>query len=161
MVKEILLTQGKVALIDDDDYDLVSSFKWYASKEGNCWYAMRQAYNPIREKIRLHRFLLNPKPNEQCDHINGDGLDNRRNNIRIVTVSQNHMNRKRRLGSSSQFKGVSKCKSTNKWVARIEVKQKHIHLGYFFDEVEAAKAYNVAALKHFREYARINQFNEE
>ena len=151
---KILLTQGKAAIIDVVDYDLIRSIKWCAVKNGNNWYAKHKT-------IYLHRFLLNPKSNEECDHINGDGLDNRRCNLRIVTSAQNSMNSQKRPGyTSSRFKGVSWDKANNRWRADICVDYKKMYLGLFSDEVEAVKAYNVTASEYFGEYAKLNQFTE-
>lgn len=158
---EIPLTQGKIAIIDDEDYNSVSKYNWQVRKSYNVWYALRSSHTPIRKTIFLHRFLLHPKSNERCDHINGDGLDNRRINLRIATFAQNQMNRRKNPGFSSRFKGVMWNKQHNKWMTQIKINKKQIHLGYFSDEVEAAKAYNVAALEHFGEYARLNQFKEK
>ncbi len=162
-IMEIPLTQGKVAIIDRSDYDLVSPFKWCAIQDGDRWYAVRMTYIPTKKTIRLHRFLLNSKSNEKCDHINYDGLDNRRSNLRIVTNSQNMMNQMKRSGTSSRFKGVVWHKRDKIWEAYIRHNQRGIYLGRFSDEVEAAKAYNMAAIKYFGEYARLNQLggNEE
>jgi len=155
---EIPLTQGKVAIIDRSDYDLVSPFKWCAAKSGNRWYAVRTTYIPTKKTIRLHRLLLNSKPNEKCDHINHDGLDNRRSNLRVATNSQNMMNQFKLSGTtSSHFKGVVWHKRDKIWEASIRLNQRGIYLGRFSDEVEAAKAYNMAAIKYFGEYARLNQ----
>ena len=156
MVKEIPLTKGLVALIDDEDYERVNQYKWYACKNSNTYYVKHTINH--HSKFLLHRFILGVKPNEQVDHINGNGLDNRICNLRITTQSQNLMNRKKftRL-CSSKYKGVCWCKQTHKWSAKIQVNGKRKHLGRFLNEDDAGKAYNEAAKKHYGEYARLNQ----
>lgn len=105
----------------------------------------------------MHQLILfSPKPLE-IDHVDGNGLNNQRMNLRICTHLQNTMNRKKSKGKSSVFKGVVWNKEKNNWRARIRVNKKLIHLGYFFIEAEAAKIYNIAAVKYFKEFARLNK----
>ncbi len=161
---KIPLSKGKFAIVDDVDFELVNRYKWHTkdTKTGKRWYANRSVWGPPRKNILLHRFLLNPKPDEQCDHINGDGLDNRRSNLRIATNSQNNMNRQKQSGKySSHFKGVTWHKLGNKWMAQIHFNNKILYLGLFLNEIDAAKAYNLAASKYFGEYANLNQFKEK
>lgn len=155
MVKEIPLTQGKVALVDDEDYERVIKYKWYACKNSNTYYVKHTINH--HSKFLLHRFILGVKSNEQVDHINNNGLDCRRCNLRITTQSQNLMNAKKRPNTSSKYKGVNWCKQTHKWSAKIQVNGKRKHLGRFSNEDDAGKAYNEAAKKHYGEYARLNQ----
>lgn len=154
MVKEIQLTQGKVALVDDADFEWLSQWNWCALRQrgNNRWYAVR-GRNPL---IYMHRLILNPPEGYESDHIDGGGLNNRRSNLRICTCSQNHMNRHRAWGSSI-YKGVYYYKRYMKWGARIQINRKQLHLGYFNSEIEAAKAYNKAAIKYYGEFARINE----
>jgi hypothetical protein len=156
MVKEIILKRGQIALVDDEDYERVNKLKWYAEKRRNTFYA--RAYNPItRKPIRMHRFILNPKNNERIDHINNNGLDGRRCNMRIATNAQNLMNVAKRLnGSSSKYKGVYWYKRYNKWGSHIGVDGKTIHLGFFINEIDAAHAYDNAAKRLFGGYAWLN-----
>lgn len=151
---EIPLTQGQVALIDDEDWDLVSEFKWFAQKDKKTYYARRAN----RPKVLLHRFILQAKVGQKVDHIKGNWLDNRRENLRIATSSQNQWNQQAySQRGSSKFKGVSLYRPYSKWLACIRVNNKRIHLGYFKDEKEAALAYNEAALEYFGEFARLNE----
>ena len=157
MTKEIPLTQGKVAIVDDKDYPIINSFKWsaavrYSAKSERC-YAVRSVGKKV---ILMHRLILGITSELQCDHINGDGLDNRRSNLRIATNTQNQMNRQKQPRCTSQFKGVCWDKSRKKWVALIMVNQKHIHLGRYNEEIDAAKAYDAAAKMLFRKYANLN-----
>jgi len=158
-MKEIPLTQGKVALVDDDDYERVMQFKWYVFKTGNRWYAGSNSPGlPMR--ILLHRFILGLKPNDpEVDHVNGNGLDCRKSNLRFATRSQNMANRLKPNGSySSIYKGVTWNKTKQKWQAQIRADYKHISLGYFPLEQEenAARAYDKGAIKYFGEFAKTN-----
>lgn len=106
-MKKIKLTQDKVALVDDADYKILSKVKWYARRDRNTFYAQRKNFIDGRWKIVLmHRFIMNPSDDMFIDHINRNGLDNRRENLRIVTHSQNHFNEKLRVDNTSGFKGV-------------------------------------------------------
>lgn len=140
---------GKFALVDDDDFELASKFKWYLSGE----YPVRSfGQRPNRTKISLHRFLMNTPLGMMTDHINGNGLDNRRSNLRICTVAQNTMNSKKGMRNSSKYKGVTKNKP---WRAYIGTKT----IGHFSSENEAAEAYNNAAKKLYGKFARLNIIN--
>ena len=126
-MREIILTQGKVALVDDKDYDQVSQFKWYASRERNSWYAVRKiCVDGKRHNCRMHRFILGLLGKELFDHINSDGLDNRRKNLRACTASQNQQNRRLQRGTS-KYKGV--CSDKRKWRASIMVNSVAHYLG--------------------------------
>lgn len=159
-MKEVPLTQGKITLVDDEDYPRIIMHKWCAVKDRNTWYAVRGMRGRGRNKnklIQLHRFLLNAKLGEECDHINGDGLDNHKSNLRIVTTQQNQWNQRKRLNTSSKYKGVHKRSDCNKWQARIRINNgKQISLGFFDKEEDAAKAYDVKAIELFGEYAKTN-----
>lgn len=149
------LTRGQVAIIDPEDWEMVSRFPWWASRVKKAsfpWYALTTIG---RHSIPLH-MLLTRFP--ETDHINGNGLDNRRINLRQAQHGLNIANQeKRRPLSTSRFKGVGWDKSRDRWMAKIMVNQKNIFLGRFTDEIEAAKAYDVAAIKHFGEFARTNR----
>ena len=109
----------------------------------------------------MHRQIINPSKRKIVDHINRNPLDNRRANLRIVTKSQNNMNRSGRRGTSSKYKGVSWSKTINCWRAMISVNKKGIFLGRFDSETEAAKAYDEAAKKYHGEYAYLNFCKDE
>lgn len=147
-MKEIQLTQGMVAIVDDEDYEEFSKHKWCFSNVG---YAQR------RSGIYLHRVIAGAKPGEFVDHINRDRLDNRRSNLRICTKQQNQHNQGPRKGTS-KYKGVSLRKDTGKYTACIHHNYKKINLGSFLTEEEAAEAYNKAALMYHGEFAFSNQF---
>lgn len=155
-MKEIKLTQGKVALVDDADFEILSKHKWYAHNK-NGWYAVRTVYgeNGKTTKELMHRLLINVPKGLQTDHIDGDGLNNQRKNLRICTNSQNQKNKTAYKTNTSGFKGVCWKKAMNKWAAKITSDNKTIHLGYFSDKVEAANAYNVASKIYHREFSRL------
>lgn len=155
---EIPLSQGKVALIDDADYEKVSHHKWSVSfcKTGQKWYARRTIRRDKKQHtIYLHRFILDAPPHLQVDHINGNGLDNRRANLRLVTVTQNRQCGRSRP-NKTRLKGVCFYKSRQTYQARIVVNGKKICLGYYKTPLEAALAYDAAAIKPHGEYARLN-----
>ena len=134
-------------------------FRGYAcfDRVGGKWYARRTDHSSGRPRtIRLHRFILGPCAAPQIDHKNGDGLDNRRTNIRPCTVSQNRANIDRAKNNKAGFKGVHLHKRTGKWRAVIRLNKRSIHLGLFHDRAEAARAYNAAAAQYFGEFARLN-----
>lgn len=145
-MKKIKLTQGKFALVDDDDFVFLSQWKW-------CFH-VRYAR---RKHILMHRLIMGLSDPKICiDHKNGNGLDNQRRNLRIASRSQNSMNRKSRKGSRSRFKGVDFRLERNKWRAIICVDKKPKYLGLFDSEIEAAKKYNFFAIKFHKEFARLN-----
>jgi len=150
--KVIPLTRGKYALVDEEDYERVNKYNWCASKESNSWYA----YTTINNKHRsLHKFLL--KSNKgRIDHINHDGLDNRKINLRDCTPSENAQNGRSHRDSVSKYKGVSWFKRDNKWKAQISINGKNKHLGYFLSEEEAARAYDAKAKELHKEFAYLN-----
>lgn len=154
-MKKIMLTQNKFALVDDDDHETLSKHKWHFADCGNTGYAKR--YNPTRKPtlLRMHNVILPLLEGYMCDHINGNGLDNRKSNLRLVTKSQNMMNRGLQKNSISGYVGVSKHKQ-GKWRAYIKVNRKQIHIGMFTDKKEAAKAYNEAAKHYHGEFAKLN-----
>lgn len=153
--KEIPLTQGRVALVDAEDYAYLNQRKWYAWKDKTGrFYAVRKVGKHIT--LRMHREIMKTPKGMETDHINGDGLDNRQNNLRICTHSQNGMNSKTQSNNTSGYKGVYYYKQTRRWMACITVRSKQKHLGYFMSNEKAALAYDKASLKYFGEFARPN-----
>lgn len=170
-MKQIPLTQGKVALVDDDVYEDLMKFKWYANKYGSAthplWYAVRNhaRQNDKQKSIKMHRVIweyFNAIPDGyEIDHINHDGLDNRMENLRIATHRENMHNQVRNPATkTSQYKGIYWDKSHGKWKAQIKTNGNTKSLGYFVDEVEAARAYNRAAIYYFGQFACLNVLPE-
>lgn len=139
MAKQIVLTQGKYATVDDEDYEYLSQFKWYAEKHRKTFYAARTAYNPKRT-IRMHVEILGSKEGYEIDHKDGDGLRNTRDNLRHVTVRQNQQNRKN-INKSSVYPGVCKVRDLNKWCSTICIDGKNKRLGNHNSEREAFNQY--------------------
>jgi hypothetical protein len=157
-VKEIPLTQGFVALVDDTDYAAAVRFRWCVqTRDGGIRrYARRRTrvWEPFTSnQITLHQWLTG-WPN--TDHINGDGLDNRRANLRLATCAQNSANRRRSKNNTSGFKGVSWRKDLKCWAAHIRDNGHANHLGMFEKPEEAARAYDAAALTVWGEFASLN-----
>lgn len=158
-MKEICLTRGQVALVDDDDFEKVSKYKWWAAKVINKEYISYYAHAQYKGKrLILHRVILglDSDNNFYIDHINGDTLDNRQNNLRVCTSSQNQMNR-RVQQHSSVYKGVFFLRNRKKWVATLTFNKKCIFIGYFDYEIDAAKSYNKKAIELFGEFAHLNK----
>ncbi|MCK5610847.1 HNH endonuclease [Candidatus Pacearchaeota archaeon] len=154
---KIPLTQGKHALIDESDREIVEKRTWFAVKHINNFYASTNIKKGGRlTTIYMHRFITGDIEGMQVDHLNRDGLDNRRGNLRICTSSQNNANRKPLKGKTSKYKGVHWDKRMKKWRARMNPKPKIIHLGYFGREIEAARAYDKKALELYGEFAYLN-----
>lgn len=144
MTKEISLTQGKVALVDDEDFDYLSQYKWCAHKgRNNIFYAVRNVRNKKGATMfKMHSVIIGTPSGMDTDHINGDGLDNRKTNLRVVTRRQNIQNL--HIPKSSKYPGVTWNKNTRKWRALIRISDRLCHLGLFTDEDEAAEAYVIA-----------------
>ena len=158
-MKEIKLTQGYVALVDDEDFERVNQFKWYAyvkhlyRKSGSV-YAQRRVQKSTQQ---MHRFIIGVTDSKvKVDHEDRNGLNNQRFNLRAPTDGQNGHNSKVYETNKSGFKGVSWHKLHKKWQARISVNDRGIHLGLFTDPLEAACAYDMAAVKYFGEFAHCN-----
>lgn len=155
-MKEIILTRGQVALVDDEDYEWLNQWKWTSSftPSTKSYYARRLQYlkhckkNEKRKAIKMHRVIMERivkrelKSKEMIDHINNNTLDNRRYNLRIVSNRQNAQNRKGK--TTSKYPGVYWRKERSRWLAKIYLNGKTKYLGQFTNEREAAKAYEKA-----------------
>ena len=145
-MKEILLTKGKIALVDDEDYILLMKYSLWQFNKG---------YNVNRDGVRMHRLILGIINHDiLTDHKDGNGLNNQRYNLRIATDSQNNRNVKSHFDSTSKYLGVSFYKITGRWVAKIRSDGYLEHLGYFKNEKDAALAYNEAAAVIHGEFAK-------
>ncbi len=160
-MKEIPLTHGKVALVDDVDYELVNQFKWHAvqSKNGQTWYAQRNVPVNGKQKMQfMHRFIMgmtdHPKPD--IDHRNHNGLDNQRDNLRVCPDGQNQRHQRKHLNNTSGYKGVAWHKKSGTWQANIRFQGRLQHLGQFACPIEAAHAYDFAALVLHGQFAHFN-----
>jgi AP2 domain len=159
IMKEIQLTQGKVTLVDDDMYEFLSQWKWYAhcNKKNKKYYAQRHQRTLLGEKtILMHRVIIDAPNGIEVDHIDGDTLRNLRENLRHATTAQNQHNREKLLNNTSGYKGVAWHKRDKKWRVDITFNRKTFHIGYFEDKEEAARAYDEAAKKYHGEFARLN-----
>jgi hypothetical protein len=151
-MREIPLTKGKVTIVDDADYEGLTQRRWHllTPKRGG-EYAMSS------NGTGMHRAITSAPPGMEVDHINGNGLDNRRGNLRVCTKSGNQRNQRvQSRAKTSVFKGVSRMRGRTRWVACIKLGGRDTRLGSFGNEVDAALAYDAAARKHFGEFARTN-----
>lgn len=155
----IPLTQGKVAVIDFEDFEKVRPYKWQAMKSRNGFYATRKVYQGggTYDTVLMHRSIMALPKELRIDHRDGDGLNNQRRNLRGATHQQNlRGTRHKKPNSSSKFRGVSWHKLSNKWRADIYFNQTSFSLGLFDSETDAAKAYDKKARKLFGEFAAPN-----
>lgn len=153
----IPITKGEFAVIDKEDFILVSKHSWQLKKDGGNKYA-KTTINIKGEKanLKMHRVILGiTDPSILIDHINHNGLDNRKVNLRESSHLTNSHNTIARKGTS-RFKGVCKPKGSDKWISYITINKKRKHLGSFSSEEKAAMAYDVMAKKHFGEYSNLN-----
>ncbi len=174
-MKTIKLTQGKVAIVDDEDFVELSKYKWSASgsKINGIYYAVRTISKKIiyeneiyhcKKVIRMHRFLMGLSEEDklkQVDHINNNGLDNRKANLRICTSAENLRNRRSSGTKTSIYKGVNQKGTSGQYKANIHANGKLMHIGTYGTEIEAAMAYNIEAKKIFGEFANLNKIDNE
>lgn len=149
---ELCIAGGRVVLLSEEDVGLVSKYHWYGVPSKKTVYARYQ--DAARKVTLMHRLILGADPGQIVDHINGNGLDNRRDNLRLVTAAQNSHNR--RPHGAIPFKGVTWAKGRTRYRAELAVSERRIGLGSYATAEEAARAYDAAALAHFGEYAWLN-----
>jgi len=159
-MKKIPLSQGKFSLVDDRDHEDLLRYKWSAHRNGNTFYAVRHIRIGKKRLMEwIHRRILGLKPGDgkYVDHINNNGLDNRRNNLRVCTNKENLRNRTiKQSNNTSGFRGVYWNKRKRKWEASIGINSQRKHLGYYESKTDAAMAYNRAAIKYFGKFAKLN-----
>lgn len=151
MTKFITLSSGIKALVDDDDYEWLSKTRW---SDDSCGYAIRKVQGKNTTE-KMHRLIMNAKPHEQVDHLNGIPWDNRKENLRLVSNELNSRNKGKYSSNKTGYKGVAVYKQ-GRYTAQITVNYRKKHLGVFDDPKEAALAYNEAAVKYFGEFAKLN-----
>lgn len=152
MTKEIVLTGGQVALVDEEDFDQLSQYTWKASRKGNTFYAER---SEKKVTIMMHREIMNAPSNMEVDHIDGNGLNNTKANLRLCSHTENMRNQKMAKSNKTGFKGVMPYYK-NGFRAMIYFEGKSIHIGVYDTAEEAAKAYDRKAVELFGEFARTN-----
>ncbi len=158
--RRIALTRGQYTIVDPEDYERLARYKWQAMKSRHTFYASRYSRRDKdgkRKCYMMHREILKPEGNKLCDHINGNGLDNRKTNLRPATRAQNGWNRrKNRVKSRSRYKGLAWDSKDKRWEVRISVNGRRIYVGRFQDQTEAARAYDRAARRYHGRYAQVN-----
>lgn len=158
-MKQIPLTQGKFALVDDADYERVIAMgSWQLHTNGCAAKKVRYYENKkISSVLRMHRFITDAPKDMVVDHKNGNRLDNRKCNLRICTQAENRRNSLKSRNNATGYKGVTFNVKNQKYVSQIGVNYKHLYLGSFICPIEAARAYNAAAIIHYGEFARLNE----
>ncbi len=146
--------------VDDADFDWLNQWKWGAERDGNTTYAKRYfKINGKSIRFTMHRFIMRTPKGKVTDHQDHDGLNNQRANLRVCTHSENMMGQKPQSGTTSRFKGVSFSKEKNKFAAQIITGGVKRHLGLFVNEIDAAEAYNSAAIEMHGSFAYLNEIN--
>lgn len=152
--REIKASRGEIILVDEADFDQLSKYSWCTNATGYAYAYARGTGRKNRQTVTMHRLVMDFPKGMRIDHINRNKLDNRRDNLRICTNSQN-------LGNSIGYSKKTKFKGLDllpngKWRARINIGGKSIHLGVAFTDRDAAKLYDEAAIKHYGEFAFTN-----
>ena len=154
-MREINLVNNKgVTMIDDEDYKLLSQYRWRIS---NGYAVTHMVINKKQVTKRMHRLIMNEPRKFEIDHIDHNKLNNCKSNLRVVTHQQNMINVSNHKNSSSKYKGVGWRKDKNKWESRIKLNENRYFLGYFNSEINTARAYNIKAKELFGEYAHLNK----
>lgn len=153
--KEIPLTRGLVAIVDEQDYELLSTTLWHATRGSSLRTFYAAAYIDSKY-VRMHRLIIPVRDGFVVDHVDGNGLNNTRKNLRVATLSQNMFNRSAATKARSRFKGVTHHKNGGGWQAEIRANRRKYYLGFFKNELDAARAYDAAARELHGEFARVN-----
>ncbi|MGA2915142.1 MAG: HNH endonuclease [Sedimentisphaerales bacterium] len=153
----IPLNNGKYAIVDSADFEKINKHKWGIKISTNTIYAIRMVQG---KNVYMHNQIMQPPAGFVIDHKDRNGLNNSRRNLRLATKSQNCCNHLKKPGCSSKYRGVCFHKGNNKWVVYIKIPEKRLFLGYFENEIDAAKAYDTAAKKYHGEFAVLNFPNE-
>jgi hypothetical protein len=154
---EIKLTQDQVAIVDDENFERLNKHKWYAMRKRKTFYAAREVISGERKlQILMHREILNAPLGVHVDHVDGNGLNNKINNIRICTRSQNQYNRGITKRNKSGYKGVRWDEKAGKFRSVIHFNHTEVFLGHFTSVIDAARAYDEAAIKYHGEFAKLN-----
>lgn len=160
-MKHIQLTNDRVALVDDWDYDWLNQWRWYAKKDGYVYYVMRneQLPNGKWKTVLMHRLILDPPEGIQIDHRDRNGLNNQQSNLRLCTHAENQRHQQLKCTNKTGFKGVYLVKSISQrpYRAQINVGNKLLHLGYYETAEAAARAYDKAAIRYYAAFALTNK----
>jgi hypothetical protein len=161
MAKEIQLTQGQVAIVDDDDFERLNQWKWQAHRDPKSkhYYAVHSFHkeNGCKGKVRMHRLIMEAPKGRLVDHIESEQtLNNQRSNLRFASRSQNTCNSKIRVNNKSGFRGVHWHKSAGKYASQININGQIKTLGFFLEKADAARVRDRAVIEHFGEFARLN-----
>lgn len=153
------LGEGLYAFVDDEDYDLISSLRWFATgrRQGQYYARHDKRAGKFLIVVQMHRLLMGNPKEYQVDHVDGNPLNNQKANLRLSSLPQNIRNRQKLSSNTSGYKGVVYRPGWNKWRARISIDGHRIHLGDFETREAAARAYNDAALTHHAEFACLNE----
>lgn len=154
-MRKIELTQGKVAFVDDEDYDYLNQWKWYAQNTKCGFYAARGCVkNKNSGKIFMHRVIMATEKGMMCDHADHNTLNNQKSNLRNCTALQNQLNKSSHKNSTSKYKGVSWF--NGKWIAQTRFNKTKIYIGRFENEIDAAMAYDKKVKEFNKEFVNLN-----
>jgi hypothetical protein len=158
-MKLLQLNKGLYAKVDDEDYEELLKYNWRAKKDGNVYYVSTGGYYKGKNNVKiLHRYIMNAPKGCMVDHVDGDGLNCQRHNMRLCNNQQNQFNQRIKTtnNKSSIYKGVVSLRTCNSHQAFIRINKVKVYLGSFKTPEAAAVCYNNAAIEHFGEFARIN-----
>lgn len=152
----IPLTQNQFAMVDDSEVEAINAYKWFCARIKGRYVAVRKSHGPTRRNIYMHRVIMNAPRKMEVDHIDGNGLNNQKSNLRLCVTLQNVKNRKIPITNKSGFKGVHWDVESKKWKAQISCNGKQKSIGRFHDKIDAAEAYDACAISMHGEFAKTN-----